>query len=116
MTNEKKSNYHSGENGTWLKAFNSTKTIIFQWFVFDGLALENFKPLYYKTETIALVSNYLFSVWGKKTGERLTLRKRPVPPLTRGGLKGENGINQIPLRKEEELLSATVLEKILKND
>ncbi|SVD25318.1 uncharacterized protein METZ01_LOCUS378172, partial [marine metagenome] len=30
------------------------------------MALENFKPLYYKTETIALISNYLFSAWGKK--------------------------------------------------
>ena len=116
MTNEKKSNYHSGENGTWLKAFNSTKTIIFQWFVFDGLALENFKPLYYKTETIALISNYLFSARGKKIGERFTLKERPVPLLTRGGLKGENGINHTPLRKEEKLLGTTVLEKILIND
>ena len=59
-TNEKKFNYHSGGTGTQLKAFYSTKTITFQWFVFDGSALENFKPLYYKTETIALISNYLF--------------------------------------------------------
>ena len=80
------------------------------------MALENYRPVYYKTETIALISNYLFSAWGKKIGERFTLKERPVPLLTRGGLKGENGINQIPLRKEEELLNATVLEKILKND
>ena len=84
--------------------------------IFDGLALENFKPLYYKTETIALVSNYLFSVWGKKTGERLTLRKRPVPLLTRGGLKEENGVNHILPRKEEKLLDTTVLERMLTND
>ena len=80
------------------------------------MALENFKPLYYKTETIALISNYLFSAWGKKIGERFTLGERPVPLLTRGGSKEENGINQIPLRKEEELLDATILEKILIND
>jgi len=59
------------------------------------LALENFKPVYYKTETIALISNYLFSAWGKKIGERFTLKERPVPLLTRGGLKEENGINQL---------------------
>jgi len=29
-------------------------------------SLENCKPVYYKTETIALISNYLFSAWGKK--------------------------------------------------
>ena len=80
------------------------------------MALENFKPLYYKTETIALISNYLFSARGKKIGERFTLREIPVPLLTRGGLKEENGINQIPLRKEEELLGPTVLEKILIKD
>jgi len=51
------------------------------------LALENFKPVYYKTETIALISNYLFNAWGKKIGERLTIKERPVPLLTRGGLK-----------------------------
>ena len=79
-------------------------------------SLENCKPVYYKTETIALISNYLFSAWGKKPGERLTLKERPVPLVTRGGLKEENGTNQIPLRKEEELLGATILEKILKND
>ena len=67
-------------------------------------SLENCKPVYYKTETIALISNYLFSAWGKKIGERLTLKERPVPLVTRGGLKEENGTNQIPLRKEEELL------------
>jgi len=78
-------------------------------------SLENCKPVYYKTETIALISNYLFSAWGKK-GERFTLKEWPVPLLTRGGLKEENGINQIPLRKEEELLQVTVLEKILIND
>ena len=80
------------------------------------MALENFKPLYYKTETIALISNYLFSAWGKKIGERFTLKEIPVPLLTRGGLKEENGINHIPIRKEEKLLRGTVLEKILKND
>ena len=79
-------------------------------------SLENCKPVYYKTESIALISNYLFSAWGKKTGERLTLKERAVPLVTRGGLKEENGTNQIPLRKEEELLDATVLEKILIND
>ena len=79
-------------------------------------SLENCKPVYYKTETIALISNYLFSAWGKKIGERLTLKERPVPLLTRGGLKGENSTNQIPLRKEEKLLNTTVLEKILIND
>ena len=79
-------------------------------------SLENCKPVYYKTETIALISNYLFSAWGKKIGERFTLKERPVPLVTRGGLKEENGTNQIPLRKEEELLDATVLEKILIND
>ena len=79
-------------------------------------SLENCKPVYYKTETIALISNYLFSAWGKKVGERFTLKEWPVPLLTRGGLKEENGINQISLRKEEVLLEATVLEKILIND
>ena len=79
-------------------------------------SLEKRKPVYYKTETIALISNYLFSARGKKTGERFTLRERPVPLLTRGGLKEENGINHILLRKEEKLLEATVLEKILIND
>ena len=74
-------------------------------------SLENCKPVYYKTETIALISNYLFSAWGKKIGERLTLKERPVPLVTRGGLKEENGTNQIPLRKEEELLDTTVLKK-----
>ena len=79
-------------------------------------SLENCKPVYYKTETIALISNYLFSAWGKKTGERSTLKERPVPLVTRGGLKEENGTNQTPLRKEEELLDTTVPEKILIND
>ena len=79
-------------------------------------SLESCKPVYYKTETIALILNYLFSAWGKKIGERFTLKEWPVPLLTRGGLKEENGINQIPLRKEEELLQVTVLEKILIND
>ena len=79
-------------------------------------SLENCKPVYYKTETIALISNYLFSARGKKIGERFTLKEWPVPLLTRGGLKEENGINQISLRKEEVLLEATVLEKILIND
>jgi len=55
-------------------------------------------------------------VWGKKKGERLTLRKRPVPLLTRGGLKEENGINHTPFRKEEKLLGTTLLEKALIND
>jgi len=59
--------------------------------------------------------NYLFSAWDKK-GERFTLKEQPVPLLTRGGLKEENGINQISLRKEEELLYTTVPEKILIND
>ena len=67
-------------------------------------SLGNCKPVYYKTESIALISNYLFSAWGKKIGERLTLKESPVPLVTRGGLKEENGTNQIPLRKEEELL------------
>jgi len=67
-------------------------------------ALENYKSVYYKTETIALISNYLFSAWGKKVGERFTLKERSVPLLTRGGLKEENGINHTPLRKEEKLL------------
>ena len=67
-------------------------------------SLENCKPVYYKTESIALISNYLFSAWGKKIGERFTLGERPVPLLTRGGSKEENGTNQIPLGKEEELL------------
>ena len=79
-------------------------------------SLENCKAVYYKTETIALISNYLFSAWGKKIGERFTLKEKPVPLVTRGGLKEENGTNQIPLRKEEELLDTTVLEKILIND
>ena len=79
-------------------------------------SLENCKPVYYKTETIALISNYLFSAWGKKIGERFTLRERPVPLLTRGGSKEENGANQIPLRKEEELLYANCTKKILIND
>ena len=79
-------------------------------------SLEKRKPVYYKTETIALISNYLFSAWGKKIGERFTLKELPVPLLTRGGLKEENGINLTPLRKEEELLDTTVLEKILIND
>ena len=79
-------------------------------------SLENCKPVYYKTESIALISNYLFSAWGKKTGGRFTLKELTVPLLTRGGLKEENGTNQIPLRKEEELLDTTVLEKILIND
>ena len=80
------------------------------------MALENYKPVYYKTETIALISNYLFSAWGKKIGERFTLKEMSVPLVTRGGLKEENGTNQIPLRKEEELLDTTILEKILIND
>ena len=42
-------------------------------------SLENCKPVYYKTETIALISNYLFSAWGKKVGERLTLRAPRSP-------------------------------------
>ena len=67
-------------------------------------SLEKRKPVYYKTETIALISNYLFSARGKKIGKRITLGERPVPLLTRGGSKEENGINQIPLKKEEELL------------
>ena len=50
-------------------------------------SLENCKPVYYKTETIALISNYLLSAWGKKIGERFTLKEIPVPLLTRGGLK-----------------------------
>ena len=79
-------------------------------------SLENCEPVYYKTETIALISNYLFSAWGKKIGERFTLKELPVLLVTRGGLKEENGTNQIPLRKEEELLNTTILEKILIND
>jgi len=79
-------------------------------------SLENCKPVYYKTETIALISNYLFSAWGKKIGERFTLKEWPAPLLTRGGLKEENGTNHTPLRKEEKLLGTTVLEKILIND
>ena len=78
-------------------------------------SLENCKPVYYKTETIALISNYLFSAWGKKTGERSTLKERPVPLVTRGGLKEENGISQILIR-EENLLSATLPERMLTND
>jgi len=80
------------------------------------LALQNHGLFYYKTETIALISNYLFSAWGKKIGERFTLRERPVPLLTRGGSKEENGANQIPLRKEEELLYVNCTKKILIND
>ena len=79
-------------------------------------SLENCKAVYYKTETIALISNYLFSTRDKKIGERFTLKEIAVPLVTRGGLKEENGTNQIPLRKEEELLNATILEKILIND
>jgi len=79
------------------------------------LALENFKPLYYKTETIALISNSLFSARGKKIGERITLGERSVPLLTRGGLKEENGVNHILISKEERLLESTVLERILTN-
>ena len=79
-------------------------------------SLENCKPVYYKTETIALISNYLFSAWGKKIGERFTLKERPVPLLTRGGLKEENSINHTPFRKEEKLLRTTLLEKALIND
>ncbi len=108
-TNEKKLNHHSGGNGTQLKGFYSTKTITFQWFVFDGLKLENFKPFYYKTDTIALISNYLFSARDKKVGERLSIWEEPVPLLARGGLKEENGVNHILLRKEEKLLDTTVL-------
>ena len=78
-------------------------------------SLENCKPVYYKTEKIALISNYLFSAWGKKIGERFTLKEWPVPPLTRGGLKEENGINHILIRKEEKLLDSTVLERMLTN-
>jgi len=48
--------------------------------------------------------------------ERLTLGELPVPLLTRGGLKEENGISHTPIRKEEKLLWTTVLEKILTND
>ena len=81
-----------------------------------GCSLKNHKPVYYKTETIALISNYLFSAWGKQIGERFTLKEIAVPLVTRGGLKEENGTNQTPLRKEEELLNSTVLEKILIND
>ena len=65
-------------------------------------SLENCKAVYYKTETIALISNYLFSAWGKKIGERSTLKERPVPLVTRGGLKEENGINQNPPQKGGE--------------
>ena len=79
-------------------------------------SLENCKPVYYKTETIALISNYLFSAWGKKVGERFTLKERSVPLLTRGGLKEENGINHILIRKEEKLLDITLLERMLTND
>ena len=80
-------------------------------------SLENCKPVYYKTETIALISNYLFSAWGKKIGERFTLKEWPVPLLTRGGLKEENGINHIlPRQGEEKLPRTNVLEKILIND
>ena len=62
-------------------------------------SLENCKPVYYKTETIALISNYLFSAWGKKTGGRFTLKELTVPLLTRGGLKEENSINYILSQK-----------------
>ena len=79
-------------------------------------SLENCKPVYYKTESIALISNYLFSAWGKKIGERFTLKEWPVPLLTRGGLKEENGINHILLRKEEKLLCTTLLKRMLTND
>ena len=79
-------------------------------------SLENCKPVYYKTETIALISNYLFSAWSKKIGERFTLKERPVPLLTRGGLKEENETNHILLRKEEKLLYVTLLERMLTND
>jgi hypothetical protein len=48
---------------------------------------------------------------GEKIGERFTLKKQPVPLVTRGGLKEENGTNQTPFRKEEELLDTTLLEK-----
>ena len=44
-------------------------------------------PVYYKTETIMLFSNYLSSKVGeKKTGEQFALRGQTVP-LTRGGLE-----------------------------
>ena len=79
-------------------------------------SLENCKPVYYKTEAIALISNYLFSAWGKKTGGRFTLKELTVPLLTRGGLKEENGINHTPFRKEEKLLGTTLLEKALISD
>ena len=42
-------------------------------------SLENCRSVYYKTETIALISNYLFSAWGKKIGERFTLKEQSVP-------------------------------------
>jgi len=42
-------------------------------------SLENCKPVYYKTETIALISNYLFSAWGKKKGNGLLLKRYPFP-------------------------------------
>ena len=79
-------------------------------------SLENCKLVYYKTETIALISNCRFSAWGKKIGERFTLKELSVPLLTRGGLKEENGINHTPFRKEEKLLRTTLLEKALIND
>ena len=68
-----------------------------------GSLLGDSNSIYYKTETIALVSNYLFSVWGKKTGERFALKERPVPLLTRGGLKEENVRNhkQIPISEQK---------------
>jgi hypothetical protein len=52
-------------------------------------------PVYYKTETIMLFSNYLSSKVGeKKTGEQFAFRGQTVP-LTRGGLERKNGINHI---------------------
>ena len=53
---------------------------------------------------------------GVKKGERFTLKERAVPLVTRGGLKEENGTNQIPLKKEEELLEDNHTKKILIND
>ena len=65
-------------------------------------SLENCKPVYYKTETIALISNYLFSAWGKKIGERFTLKELSAPLLTRGGLEEENYIQHILPRQGGE--------------
>jgi len=49
--------------------------------------LGNSNPVYYKTETIMLFSNYLSSkVKEQKAGEQSTLRGQTVPP-TRGGLE-----------------------------